>query len=169
MEPRTFRSGETARRPCHTIRARDYARHLEARRASLVEAIRQHVMFGNLRGGVFVAGLAAAYASFARHLFPGWWLLGFMAAFYWAGAQLERAINARARVGRAILFYERALARLDGRWSGTGGETGDRFQDDEHYARGSRPVRTRFALRIVELSAHANRRGHARRVVESAG
>ncbi|MFI5179043.1 MAG: DNA mismatch repair protein MutS, partial [Vicinamibacterales bacterium] len=33
-------------------------------------------------------------------------------------------------------FYERALARLDGRWAGTGGETGARFLEDAHlYAR----------------------------------
>ena len=81
---------------------------------------------------MFLAGLAAAYAAFSRDLFSGWWLLAFAAAFYWAGAQLERAINARARLGRAVLFYERALARLDGRWAGTGGETGDRFLHDEH-------------------------------------
>ena len=97
--------------PPHDPRA-DYARHLQSRRASLVEAIGRHVRFGNLRGAVFVA------------------------ACYWAGARLEHAINGRARLGRAVMFYERALARLGGRWAGTGGETGDRFQDDGHlYAR----------------------------------
>ncbi len=110
----------------------DYARHLESRRASLVEAIRQHVMFGNLRAAVLLAGLAAAYAAFSRDLFSGWLLLAFVAAFFWTGAQLERAINTRARLGRAIQFYERAVARLNGRWAGTGGETGDRFLHDEH-------------------------------------
>jgi hypothetical protein len=35
-----------------------------------------------------------------------------------------------------VAFYERALARLDGRWAGTSGETGDRFLDEGHlYAR----------------------------------
>jgi hypothetical protein len=115
----------------HDPRA-DYARHLESRRASLVEATRRHVMFGNLRAVVFLAGLAAGYAAFSWHLFSGWWLLAVTAAFYWAGAQLERAINERARLGRAVLFYERALARLNGRWAGTGGETGDRFLHEEH-------------------------------------
>jgi hypothetical protein len=81
---------------------------------------------------VLLAGLGAAYAAFSRDLFSGWWLLAFVAAFYWAGAQLERAINARARLGRAVQFYERALARLNGRWAGTGGETGARFLHEEH-------------------------------------
>ena len=110
----------------------DYTRHLEARRVSLAEAIRRHVTFGNLRAVVFLAGLAASYAAFAWHMFSAWWLLAFAAAFFWAGAHLERAINTRDRLGRSVMFYERALARLNGRWAGTGGETGDRFQHDEH-------------------------------------
>ena len=112
--------------------AHDYSSRLEARRLSLAEADRRHVTFGNLRAVVFLSGLAAAYAAFAWHMFSGWWLLAFGAAFYWAGALLERAINARARLTRSVMFYERALARLDGRWAGTGGETGDRFLQDEH-------------------------------------
>jgi len=112
--------------------AHDYARRLEARRVSLADAIRRHVTFGNLRAAVFLAGLAAAYAAFAWSWFSGWWLLAFAAAFFWVGGQLERAINTRARFTRSVMFYERALARLNGRWAGTGGETGERFLHDEH-------------------------------------
>jgi hypothetical protein len=94
------------------------------------------VTFGNLRAATLAAGLAAAYAAFARGLFSGWWLVAPTTAFFWISAELERAVNARARLGRAVAFYERALARLDGRWAGTGGETGDRFLDAGHlYAR----------------------------------
>jgi hypothetical protein len=94
------------------------------------------VTFGNFRVAALAAGLAAAYAALARGLFSAWWLLVPAAAFSWAGVRLDRAVNARARLGRAVAFYERALARLDGRWAGTGGETGARFLDDGHlYAR----------------------------------
>ncbi len=34
-------------------------------------------------------------------------------------------------IRRAIVFYERGLARLEHRWQG-GGETGDRFADHHH-------------------------------------
>ena len=82
------------------------------------------------------AGLAAAYVVFAHHLFSVWWLLAPAALYFWAGGPLDRAIKLRARLDRAVAFYERALARLDGRWAGTGGETGDRFLEDAHlYAR----------------------------------
>ena len=114
----------------------EYARRLAARRTALDEAARQHVRFGNLRVAVFAASLAAAYAAFAHHLFSAWWLLAAAAAFLWVGARLDQAVRACARLDRAIAFYERALARLDGRWARTGAETGDRFLDDEHlYAR----------------------------------
>ncbi len=114
----------------------DDTRRLETRRAALADAIRRHVTFGNLRVVALAAGLAAAYAALARGLFSAWWLLAPAAAFSWAGVQLDRAIRARARLVRAVAFYERALARLDGRWAGTGGETGHRFLDDAHlYAR----------------------------------
>jgi hypothetical protein len=111
-----------------------YTRLLESRRKSLAVAIRRHATFGNLRVAILAAGLSAAFADM-RGLFSAWWLLAPAAAFYWAGVELDRAEDARARLGRAVAFYERALARLDGRWAGTG-ETGDRFQDDVHlYAR----------------------------------
>ena len=114
----------------------DYARHLETRRASLVVSIAQHVRAGNLRVAIVAFGLTAAYAVFARGLFSWWWLLVPAAAFFWAGGPLERAVKARARFGRAVAFYERALARLDGRWAGAGSDPGARFLDDAHlYAR----------------------------------
>jgi hypothetical protein len=99
-------------------------------------AARQHVTWGNVRLATLAAVLAAAYGAFGAGLFSGWWLAAPAAAFFWAGGRLEQAVNARARLGRSVAFYERALARLDGRWVGTGGDTGARFLDDDHlYAR----------------------------------
>jgi hypothetical protein len=114
----------------------EYTRRLLQRRASLDEAIRRHVRIGNLRGIVFVMVLAAAFAAFGRGVFSGWWLVAPVAMFVWVSVRLDAAVNARERFRRAVAFYERALARLEGRWSGTGGETGERFLEDSHmYAR----------------------------------
>jgi hypothetical protein len=109
----------------------DYTRRLSARRAELAAAIRQHVSFGNLRVAAFGAILAVAIGAFALDWFSGWWLLAATAFFFWSGGRLERAVNARARISRSLAFYERALARLDGRWAGTG-ETGARFLTHDH-------------------------------------
>jgi hypothetical protein len=94
------------------------------------------VTFGNLRVATVAAVFGMAYLAFVHGLFSPWWLLAPLAAFFWAGGRLERAINDRVRLERAVQFYERALARLDGRWTGTGSDTGDRFLDEAHlYAR----------------------------------
>ncbi len=123
-------------RPTRDTPREHYARHLEVRCASLAEAARRHVTFGNLRLAALAAGLATAYAAYVEGLFSAWWVLLPAIAFFWAGARLERAIQARDRLGRAVAFYERALDRLDGRWVGTGSATGARFLDVEHlYAR----------------------------------
>ncbi len=67
--------------------------------------------------------------------FSGWWLLAPAAVFFWLGGRMQALEERRAGLSRAIAFYDRALARLDGRWAGTG-ESGERFLDDHHlYAR----------------------------------
>ena len=114
----------------------EYTRNLEVRNQSLAIATREHIRFGNIRVGVFVVCLATALAAFVFDEVSWWWLLVPAVGFVFAGDRLERAIRARTRFERAVAFYTRAIARLDGHWINTGGETGDRFLDDEHlYAR----------------------------------
>jgi len=58
-----------------------------------------------------------------------------MVAVVWLGDRLRSVEDARRRAIRGVTFYERALARLDGRWAGHG-ESGSRFLDEHHlYAR----------------------------------
>jgi len=58
-----------------------------------------------------------------------------MVAVVWLGDRLRGVEDARRRAIRGVTFYERALARLDGRWAGHG-ESGSRFLDEHHlYAR----------------------------------
>ena len=85
---------------------------------------------------MLVAIVATAYLAFGREVVSPWLLAIPFVAFIWAGGRLDRAIKDRAKLDRAVAFYSRALDRLDGRWTATGGETGDRFHDDAHlYAR----------------------------------
>ena len=70
----------------------DYSRRLQLRRASLTEAIRRHVIFGNLRGTLLVAGVVGLYAAFMGHWFSAWWLLVPAVAFFWTGARLDAAL-----------------------------------------------------------------------------
>jgi hypothetical protein len=59
------------------------------------------------------------------------WLVVPVAVFGWQAQRHDRVIRERDFATRAILFYERGLARIDDRWAGTG-ESGDRFIDDHH-------------------------------------
>jgi hypothetical protein len=64
-----------------------------------------------------------------------WLLLAPMAAFALLAVLHERRLQQIRRRQRAIVFHERAIARIEDRWAGTG-ETGDRFLDESHpYAR----------------------------------
>jgi hypothetical protein len=102
------------------------------RRAALAQAARTHFNAGNLRVAALALCLASVYLAFGRGLFSAWWLFVPAAALGWTGRRLDRAVNARTRLERAVAFYESALSRLDGKWSGTGSETGARFLDDTH-------------------------------------
>jgi hypothetical protein len=119
------------RQTLSTDPSENYARRLEARRADLSIRVRRHASAGNLRAIVFFAAVAMAFAVFARHMFPQWWLLVPISAFWWLGLRLHRAKSERTSFTRSVAFYERALARLNGAWAGTG-ETGERFLEDRH-------------------------------------
>ena len=71
------------------------------------------------------------FAAFTGRMFSPWWLLVPVASFWWLGQRLQLAEGERIRFSRAVTYYERALARLDQHWAGTG-ETGERFLEDHH-------------------------------------
>jgi len=85
---------------------------------------------GNVRLVIVIAALVAAWLSFARGAFSGWWLLVAMGGFvviavYHAGVQRRRLCAMRA-----VEFYRRGLARIEDRWARTG-SAGERFDTGE--------------------------------------
>src|SRR5262249_11397012 len=109
----------------------EYATRLTFRRASLAVRQRHHRTLGNARMGVFLVGATMAIAAFGRGAFSAWWLIIPVTLLLGIGSQLQRLEAQAAKLSRAMQLYERALARLDGRWAG-GGETGARFLDERH-------------------------------------
>jgi hypothetical protein len=113
----------------------EYSIRLNARNAALTVLRRQHRALGNARLALFVVTAAMIVAAFGREAFSAWWLTIPAAAFIGLGARLRRLESRGATLSRAVEFYERALARLDGDWAGKGA-TGARFLDEHHlYAR----------------------------------
>jgi len=85
---------------------------------------------------LIVAALTLIAALAFLHYLKLLWYLALPALAFVALAILHENVLRQIRIrARAINFYHRGLARLEGRWAGTG-ETGDRFLDPVHpYAR----------------------------------
>src|SRR5439155_4694671 len=69
--------------------------------------------------------------AFARQALPGWLIAAPAAAFSALLIYHARLLRARDRAKRAARYYERAIARIEDRWLGTG-ESGARFRDPNH-------------------------------------
>ncbi|MGH9672533.1 MAG: MutS-related protein [Bryobacteraceae bacterium] len=112
----------------------EYQRRLAERRAALAECHRRHRMLGNVRL-LLVAVSVIVFVVLRPGLPAAWWLLAPAAVFFAIGVRLETMERVRGRLDRAVRFYERAAARVNGEWAGQG-ENGSRFLDDAHlYAR----------------------------------
>jgi len=110
---------------------REYQRRLEARRATAAALAAQDRRISDGRLAVFVAGLALAWLSLGMRLFSAGWLAAPVLAFLALVIVHDQALRRRHRADRAVAYYERALARLDGRWAGHGAP-GERFRDPAH-------------------------------------
>jgi len=118
-----------------SVPPQEYSRRLEERQAGRAACDRRRFILGNVRFIVFLAGVGVAIGAFDRGWLSAWWLLLPLAGFFWLGGRLQGLEGESARLGRAAAFYQRGLARLEGRWAGAG-ESGLRFLDDAHlYAR----------------------------------
>ncbi|HET9784713.1 MAG TPA: mismatch repair protein [Terriglobales bacterium] len=82
-----------------------------------------------LTGAVVLLGLA--WLALIEYWFAGTWLwlplAGLVALFVWH----DRVLTTRRRAEQVADHYERGLARLEDRWSGTG-DSGERFRDGRH-------------------------------------
>ena len=104
---------------------------LAARRESVSRLDRRDALLANARLAAFAVALALAWASLGAQRLPGWTLALPLAAFAGLALLHDRVFRVRARLRRAIAFHERALARIDGAFAGTG-TPGDAFADPTH-------------------------------------
>lgn len=111
--------------------AMEYATRKNAHMEVRAERERTHVRIGNCKLLVIVAGLVLAWYSLARHRASPYWLLIPVVIYIALAIWHELTIRARTRAEQAAAFYERGLARIEDRWSGTGA-TGERFRDAGH-------------------------------------
>ena len=80
---------------------------------------------------MFIGGLVLAWFSLIVERVSAGWLALPVGLFLLLVVAHEYARRASHRAGRATIFYEKGLARLENRWAGTG-EPGTRFLDPDH-------------------------------------
>ena len=108
-----------------------YSALLARRRDEIAMRERRHGLLAYLRLACAIGAVAIVWAALATSAFSVAWVLVPVACF---GALLvihDHLLRALERRRRAARYFERALARLDGHWAGTG-ETGERYVNPEH-------------------------------------
>jgi MutS domain V/MutS domain III len=90
-----------------------------------------HRRLGNARLASGVLAVAIAALSLGAGRISPWWLLLPILALAVLMVIHDRVDRALQRAGRGLAYYERALARLDNKWIGTGSQ-GERFRDARH-------------------------------------
>ncbi len=95
------------------------------------ERERIHIRLGNFKLLVIVAGIALAWCTLGMHRASAYWLAIPVAFYIVLAFWHELTIRARTRAERAAAFYERGIARIEDRWSGSG-SPGEQFRDAAH-------------------------------------
>jgi hypothetical protein len=108
-----------------------YAERLAERRASIAQQEARHRRLGHGKLAMAALGVALVWLALAQGAFSILWVLIPIAGFVALVVTHEKLLTGLERRRRAARFFEKALARLDGNWAGTG-EPGDRYNDPAH-------------------------------------
>ncbi len=107
-----------------------YSRLLKERLTEISARQARHEQLGYYRLAAAAAGVVVLWLAIERTL-SILWLLAPVAVFIGLIVLHEHLLRRLDRRRRAATFYEKGLARLDGKWAGNG-ETGERYGDPEH-------------------------------------
>jgi hypothetical protein len=108
----------------------EYRARLQQRQRAHETLSSQDARLSYFRLGVFGVLILLALLGWQGAL-SYWWLAAPVVLFGWLVQRHDTIVRQRDRAARAILFYERGLARIEDRWTGTG-EAGERFVDEHH-------------------------------------
>jgi len=108
-----------------------YSQRLQERRADIARRELRHQRLSYARLAAVVTALAVVWLALAQHAFSILWVLVPGALFVALIVIHERLLRVIERLRRAQRFFEKGLARLEGKWAGAG-EPGDRYLDPAH-------------------------------------
>jgi hypothetical protein len=119
--------GSTAAHDLHDI----YRRRLDERNRALEQWTKRDRRVADARLAAFVATMAAAALIYRGLALSYWWLTVPVGIFVTLALSHEPIRRAANRARRAVDFYSKGLARLEGRWAGLGVQ-GLEYLDIEH-------------------------------------
>jgi hypothetical protein len=108
-----------------------YTERLAERRAEIAHQEKRHRRLGHGKLAMAACGVALVWLALAQGAFSILWVLVPIAGFVLLVVIHEKLLKETERCRRAARFFEKALARLDGNWAGTG-EAGDRYNEAAH-------------------------------------
>jgi hypothetical protein len=108
-----------------------YTERLAERRADIAHHQQHHRRLGHGKLGMAACGVGLVWLALSQGAFSILWVLAPIAGFVALVVIHEKLLKEMERRKRAARFFEKALARLDGNWAGTG-EAGDRYSEAAH-------------------------------------
>src|SRR6202140_291224 len=131
LEPPIHIDGWAISKPMTSDPRPVYSELLDQRRAGIALRERRDQWLAYARLAAVVGALAVVWFALAWNAFSILWVLVPGAVFVTLIVIHENLLRAMERRRRAQRYFERAMARLDGKWIGTG-EPGDRYLVPEH-------------------------------------
>jgi hypothetical protein len=109
----------------------EYRARLERWQQARERSQRRDRQLGNARLLTGLAALGIAFVSLGPGWISAWWLLLPVVLFVALAVAHDRVSRSLAAANRGVSYNERALARVENRWMGSG-DQGDRFRDPKH-------------------------------------
>ena len=109
----------------------EYTKRLAKYEAIAASKNRLHIRIGNIKLAAVAAGLLVAWLAFHEQLLSGRWLFAPVAIYLILAVVHEKILRSRTRAETAASYYRKGIGRMEDRWSG-GGQTGERFRDENH-------------------------------------
>jgi hypothetical protein len=109
----------------------EYSNRLASRQDTVAAKDALHKRFGNAKLATVVVALVLLWLALKDEVISTYWLALPIAIYVCLSLAHEFALRALAHARSAVAFYQRGLARLEDRWSGTGA-SGERFRNTKH-------------------------------------
>ena len=109
----------------------EYTKRLAARQQTVAAKDALHNRFGNAKLATVILALILLWLALKDEIISTYWLAVPVAIYAGLALAHEFALRALAHARSAVAFYQRGIARLEDRWSGTGA-SGERFRNQKH-------------------------------------